>query len=265
MRIRLDVYDQGGRRWPATRDWKRYPDDTFAFQKRHRYDAVFVRFPEMGDEGYSGVAHGGPPLDWRAKFPGSAGPFTNWGAVEPEANTLWHEWMHLVVGFYKPRLGWPKQDVHGGCAHVAAYPDACAKVSEAYFTDMMTGRVLENGKPKGLLRREWAFYGTPTHPRHQDPGLYVRVGTDGGNIGWNPGVQRLILTYTDAHSGRRAYREDVTRGASTLLPPVPHGLYRVCLSSAASLRYRAGRTCDTWRVRYDSAQAANWRLAHPQG
>jgi hypothetical protein len=49
-----------------------------------------------------------------------------------------------------------------------------------------------------------------------------------------------------------------------LLPPVPHGRYRVCVTSAASRTYRRGRTCDTYRVRYDSAQASNWRLAHPQ-
>ena len=35
----------------------------------------------------------------RAKFPGSAEPLTPWGAVEPESWTLWHEWLHIVVGF----------------------------------------------------------------------------------------------------------------------------------------------------------------------
>jgi hypothetical protein len=252
VRVRLDIYDMGRTRWPATRDWKRYPPDTEAFQKRHGYDAVFTRFPEMGDEGYSGVAHGGRPLDFRAKFPGSRNPLTNWGVVEPRPGTLWHEWMHLVVGFYdEPRLGWPKGDVHGGCGH--GYADACqVGFSEAYFADMMTGRVVENGKRKGLLPREWAYYGTPTRPRHQNPGLYVRVGLDGGNVGWSPGVKRVLLTYTHIASGRVAYRQDITNGATTLLPPVPPG---VCVRSEASLRFRAGRACDVWRVRPGSAQA----------
>jgi hypothetical protein len=138
------------------------------------------------------------------------------------------------------------------------------KISERYFADMMTGRVIENGRPKGLRPSEWAYYGTPARPRHQDPGLYVRVGLDGGNIGWKAGVRRVVLTYTDTRTGARPFREDVTAGAKTLLPPVPHGRYRVCVTSAASRTYRRGRTCDTYRVRYDSAQASNWRLAHSQ-
>ena len=121
VRIRLDVYDQGGRRWPATRDSKRYPDDTFAFQKRHGYDAVFVRFPEMGDEGYGGRARR-PSARLAREVPRLGGSAHELGAVEPKATTLSHEWMHLVVGYYKTlgsvaEAGRPRR-----LAHVAAYP-----------------------------------------------------------------------------------------------------------------------------------------------
>src|SRR5262245_20078000 len=117
VRVRIDVYDEGTA-WPATSSPTAYPRDTDAFQRRHGYDAVFARFPQMGDEGYSGVAHSVLPLNFRAKFPGSASELTPWGAVEPESGTLWHEWLHLVVGFYaRVRQGWPANDVHGACQH----------------------------------------------------------------------------------------------------------------------------------------------------
>jgi hypothetical protein len=254
VRLRIDVYDEAGTAWPATSSQTAYPRDTDAFQRRHGYDAVFARFPQVGDEGYSGVAHSVLPLNFRAKFPGSAEPLTPWGAVEPESGTLWHEWLHLVVGFYsRVRQGWPANDVHGACEH--GY--SCAGVDVRYFADLMTGRVLEGTTPRGILPDEWAYYGTPAHPHHQDPGLFVRVRTN--NAGWNHGVRRVVLTYADARSGRRAYRRVVTHGGWTLTPPMRPGLYRVCLTSAAGDRYVAGRFCDTYRVRRSSAQARAWR------
>jgi hypothetical protein len=253
VRVRIDVYDEGAAVWPESSSLTAYPPDTDAFQRLHGYDAVFARFPQVGDEGYSGVAHSVLPLNFRAKFPGSAEPLTPWGAVEPESGTLWHEWLHLVVGFYAhPRQGWPAADVHGACAH--GY--ACTGIDERYFADLMTGRVMEGTTARGILPDEWAYSGTPMHAHHQNPGLFVRVRTN--NAGWNPGVRRVVFTYADAGSGRRVYRRDVTHGGWTLTPPVPAGLYRVCLTSGASDRYVAGRYCDTYRVRRSSAQARAW-------
>jgi hypothetical protein len=129
-------------------------------------------------------------------------------------------------------------------------------VDETYFADLMSGRVRENGTPRGIMRDEWTYYGTPMHPHHQDPGVFVRVRTN--NAGWNRGVRRVVFTYADARTRRRTYRRDVTHGGWTLTPPMRAGLYRVCLTSAASDRYLAGRYCDTFRVRRASEQARAW-------
>ncbi len=126
------------------------------------------------------------------------------------------------------RQGWPANDVHGACEH--GY--SCAGVDERYLADLMTGRVTEGTTPRGILPEEWAYYGTPAHPHHQDPGLFVRVRTN--NAGWNHGVPPVVLTYADARTGRRAYRRVVTHGGWTLTPPMRPGLYRVCLTSAAA-------------------------------
>ena len=78
---------------------------------------------------------------------------------------LMHEWMHEIVSFYIPaEQGWPTNDVHGGYEH--GYVER-PYVNESYFTDMLQGKVLENGRPKGLLPQDYVIEGTPAHPRRQ--------------------------------------------------------------------------------------------------
>jgi len=44
-----------------------------------------------------------------------------------------------------------------------------------WFGDLMTGKVMEDGVAKGLPTGQWAYQGTPEHPRHLDPELSVSV------------------------------------------------------------------------------------------
>ena len=83
------------------------------------------------------------------------------GYGSPWRNLLMHEWLHAVVHFYS-HVRWPTNDVHGGAEqgyHSATEGDM---VNSAYFSDLMTGRVREQGALLGSSPAIGRV--TPTHP-----------------------------------------------------------------------------------------------------
>ena len=88
VRVRLEVVDEAGPYSEAVR------------QLTPGYDADFYRYPKQGDEGFSGQTQGRT-----AVFPVPSG--WDW---EPNALLLMHEWLHMVVNFYIPPVGWPRED-----------------------------------------------------------------------------------------------------------------------------------------------------------
>lgn len=236
VRMHMDVIEDAGV-W--TNDRSKPPN----------YDMVFLRHPAVGDEGYAGRTD----YKW-AVFPVGADD-------EPNPMLLMHEWLHAVVDFYSTPLGWPKDDVHGGCGredYKALDPGWGCMVLPRYFADMMTGRVVENGQPKGLPREQWGLQGTPTHPRNADPKL---------SITYDTATRQVTLTgrsgpasVTISRLSGQTIRAIPTTLAAGQFARVPVGLlgagsYNACLDTPASLEFRAGHVCTTFTAATDSGTA----------
>jgi hypothetical protein len=156
---------------------------------------------------------------------------------------LMHEWLHLVVAFYPARLGWPADDVHGACEHGYAQ-DGC-HVNERYFADLLSGRVVENGQPKGIQPDDWTNYGTPRSPRHADPQLSLSSSADyvGVDVADRDAVAPLEFTLVDA-AGTVVDRQRAVRARDFAAPAgTAPGEYQLCVDFAGNERYRAAHAC----------------------
>lgn len=144
VRVLVDVYDEGqtvskARYKPL--QWPDYPDVPY-----WPYDATFHRSPDDDGAGITNFQDAYFPV---LKKQTGRDPW--WGLIM-------HEWLHIAVNFYDEiQQGWPVDDVHGACDH-PDYRDRDSgygcMVKPAWFADLMTGRVLEGGKAKGILPHE---------------------------------------------------------------------------------------------------------------
>jgi hypothetical protein len=219
------------------------------------YDAAFDRYPAGGEERFSGET-----LNHVSIFP--VAEVSN----EPNPMLLMHEWLHQVVTFYTTPLGWPVDDVHGGCQrpdYQALDPNWGCMVLAHYFADMMTGKVMEDGRPKGLPVDQWAYQGTPAHPLHRTPELVVGYDVVKGRLAtWGPaGAGQLKLT--DA-AGRIVWQRAVTLTGSLVTEPavldVGSGTFQLCLDTPESAAWVAGHVCRTVKIAPDYAELlrARW-------
>lgn len=159
IRIAIDVYDLTGSVWQlqtykGANDWI-YEDeaaDAQSFRDAHGYDSVFDSYPLGAIRGYDGLTY---PADRVSLFP-VLPPY-----VEPPWILLMHEWLHQVVWFYRD-VAWPSNDVHGACEH--GYTGASCGLIQAYFADLLQGKVAENGRSLGIRPEDWLRDGTPVHP-----------------------------------------------------------------------------------------------------
>jgi hypothetical protein len=183
LRASIDVFDMEGEAWPSALTQAQPlaltpPPANEAFRAAGDYDATFMRYPESGIEKFSGITSvtSVGSGSSRAEYPWSAFPVDAAGRSYPEdlpqdpwQMLLMHEWMHEIVFFYIPaEQGWPANDVHGGYVQ---HP----YVNEPYFADMLQGKVLESGQPKGLLPQDYAIEGTPAHPRRKSLTVPSRI------------------------------------------------------------------------------------------
>jgi hypothetical protein len=154
VRVSIDVYDMRSAVWPGA-----VPADNDAFRRAHGYDVTFYRYPRSGSEPFQGQTQ----YDTNASiFPvDDARPDNGFGS--PWRNLLMHEWLHAVVHFYS-HVRWPTNDVHGGAEHGYHSTTEGDMVNSGYFSDLMTGRVREQGALLGIRPGDWARYGTPAHP-----------------------------------------------------------------------------------------------------
>ena len=188
LRASVDIYDMGAEPWAGTAAALDFspPSDNGAFRARNGYDATFIRYPKQGVEQFSGIAGTERVYDadgnLTAIYPVSAFPvdaagrsYPNDPPQDPWRLLLMHEWMHQIVFFYVPaELGWPSNDVHGAVEHGYAQDGFSAGVIEPYFADMLQGRVLENGQPRGLLPEDYRREGTPAHPKRKFLALVLK-------------------------------------------------------------------------------------------
>jgi hypothetical protein len=146
--VSVDIVAMGATPWPSSLTSAGdlaggMPSDIGSLLRSGPYDFAIMRYPRTGPEAYSGLTIG------------------ELGFILPTTTTMgyvdvmMHEFMHVMTFKYRPAQGWPTPDVHGACEHgYATGPlgsDMCTSGNERYFTDMLQGRVIENGVPRGLL------------------------------------------------------------------------------------------------------------------
>lgn len=230
VRVRIDLVDEVGAYSEAVRT------------VTPGYDADFYRYPRRGDEAFSGQT------DYRtAIFPVSPG--WDW---EPNSLLLMHEWLHMVVMFYDPPNGWPRNDVHGACErpdYLAMRPGFSCMILPEWFRDLMTGQVLEDGVRKGLPVPQWAYQGTPLNPLHADPGLRLWLNRPHVVISSEFSGDATVQF---SHSGQL-----VSESAVPVRPGVEsqvrldtsrYGRWTVCAMTPEVIAFRPGKTCIDYRV-----------------
>jgi hypothetical protein len=255
----VDVFDEGSAIWPASNDSEDSPADTRAFLAAGDYDWIFYRLPSNGEdycaitETTGGVSEGTSPsqsrfpVDPQGRLGCEAGsPFDC--ACEPSDVLMEHEWLHAVVAFYNPRLGWPTPDVHGACDH--AFPGSRCPgegVNEAYFAAMMQGAVQEADGPKGIEPDEWTRQGTPAHPLIAHPKLRIRA------------LRRALMSLsfprrlggpvqlTVKTNRGRTVRSQLIRRRKLVFPIPRPGGWSVCLNFEGSEAFYPAHKCSEWR------------------
>jgi hypothetical protein len=158
--------------WPSPDDTR--PElDTLA--PAYRYDSVFVLWPQNNPATGSSIASAG----WGLAI--AASPWSNWATYATVANArsstwnvprpgeVWlHEWLHGVCAFFADRgFLMPDGDADGGGRH--GYKQSPVSGWTDYYRDLMTAKVLENGRRVGIPLEAWPSWGRDadspyTHP-----------------------------------------------------------------------------------------------------
>jgi hypothetical protein len=252
VRLVVDVYDEGDAPWPVSTQSNTLPSDNQAFLSQTAVDWIFYRFPSSGESYCANTNNTRTPN--AARFP--VAPNGKLGCVgadgvdcmcEPWSVLMEHEWLHAVVAFYEPRLGWPTPDVHGSLEHGYAR----ANTDRGYFADMMKGKVPENGTLKGIQPDEWAKQGTPAKPLIK-PFTFEFAAVPGTldqilDFPADPGAP-VHLTVRDSDLAIVSETAVTTPGFRFSLPGF--GLWRLCVSFEGSSSYRklATAACTTEAV-----------------
>jgi hypothetical protein len=255
VRAEVDVYDEEGALWPASTESESLPADSQTFETGGGYDWIFYRFPSNG-EAYcadtspsAGPAEGTLPsvsrfpVDPEGHLGCDGGPASSDCTCEPWNVLMEHEWLHAVVAFYNPRLGWPVPDVHGACEHgYTQKPCPGAMTNETYFSDMMQGKVPENGGLRGIQSDEWTLQGTPANPRIRHPTLLLSGG----------GQSRAVSFPADLGTGVGiTIKNSAGVVVEQLTAPSPGwefalpgaGSWEVCLQTSGSEAYYRATSC----------------------
>ena len=144
--------------WPS-------PDDTRAeidrFAPPGAYDSLFVLWPQQNFANGTSVPSGG----WGLAI--AASPWSNHATYAAVANVesskwqvpvvgeVWlHEWLHGACAFFSSKgFLMPDGDADGGERH--GYIRSPISGWTAYYRDLMSGNVLENGKRTGIPFDAW--------------------------------------------------------------------------------------------------------------
>jgi hypothetical protein len=230
--------------WPASDQSETLPSDTQAFLADGAYDWIFYRFPANGESYCANTnATASPnasrfPVDADGRLGCSGGASSGDCTCEPWAVLMEHEWLHAVVAFYQPRLGWPTPDVHGACAH--GYGTNC-NTDEHYFADILQGKVVENGTMLGITPDEWGLQGTPAHPIIKSFSWQLTAVPGGARLTMPDDLDQPVTV--QVLNPQAEVVTSLTGQQRTFDLPIPPGRWSICLSNPGSEHYRAARGC----------------------
>jgi hypothetical protein len=125
------------------------------------YDSVLVLWPQTNFSTGQQIPSGGWGL---AILPSAWSNEATYGTVANAPTWMWdiatvgepwlHEWLHSLCSYYTDKgYAMPQLCADGGSSHgyIASASDGLA----AFYRDLMTGRVLENGTPAGITAEAW--------------------------------------------------------------------------------------------------------------
>ena len=144
--------------WPSPDDTRKELD---AFAHAGRHDSVFVLWPQTNFS--SGVQI--PCLGWGLGMePGEWSNGATYATVGNALSSTWnvpvvgevwlHEWLHGVCrAFAEKGFAMPAGDADAGGSH--GYVQSPTTGWTAFYRDLMTGQVLEDGMRKGITWEAW--------------------------------------------------------------------------------------------------------------
>jgi len=142
--------------WPS-------PGDTAPELERYAsgYDSVFILWPQNDILSKRHIPTGGWGLAiGPGHIPGGGTYCSIANAPEecwdvPRIGEVWlHEWLHGICDFYESKgFIMPEHNADGGGSH--GYTQSPVTGWCAYYRDLMTGRVQENGRMTGITPAAW--------------------------------------------------------------------------------------------------------------
>lgn len=156
LRTLTDMGD--GRWWPSPAD---VAPELREWAPPGRYDSVLVLWPLLDPGSGSSVPSGGWGLALGATGWAGGATYATVGSAPPEvwavprAGEVWmHEWLHGACDVYARRgFAMPPGDADG--AERAGYVRSPVDGWCAYYRDLMTGRVMVDGEPRGIPPEAW--------------------------------------------------------------------------------------------------------------
>jgi hypothetical protein len=151
-RTREDMY------WPS-------PDDTREeidrFASDEFYDSLFILWPQQNLRDGTSVRSAGWGLGMGASIWSKGATYATVGNTEswkwqiPVVGEVWlHEWLHGVCAYFAGRgYVMPDGDADGGARH--GYVQSPVSGWTDYYRHLMTGKVLDAGKPTGIPLDAW--------------------------------------------------------------------------------------------------------------
>jgi hypothetical protein len=145
--------------WPSPDDIR---SDLDEFASPGKYDSIFVFWPQRNLKNGTGVpcdawglAMGASESTNGANYSAIANaPSSAWGN-EARGEVWLHEWLHGVCAHFAHRGHiMPEHDADGGELH--GYARSSIGGWTDYYRDLMSGNVLEDGKPLGIPIDAWS-------------------------------------------------------------------------------------------------------------
>ena len=144
--------------WPSPTDTE--PELT-PLINNGKYDSVFIYWAQNNFVTGETIPSGGwglgmAPSEWSkgATYATVANaPREAW--ERPEIGEVWlHEWLHGVCGYFQQQgFAMPDGDADGGGRH--GYIQHKLTGWTDFYCDLMTGKVISNGKPTGITSEAW--------------------------------------------------------------------------------------------------------------
>lgn len=165
---------------------------------------------------------------------------------------LFSQFMFQVESFYEPSQGWPAGGVNDPCSN-PNYADCYTNIAR-WYGDVLAGRVIENGVPKGILPSEFISFGVPTAAFSADPSLAVSYDPQGKTFKAiaDPHYSGNVVVSITTNGQTTTETLEMENGFAFKKLSLPTGTHQVCLSTERISPFRAATACQDVVVKPDT-------------